>query len=214
MSNEQIIDENAVTKNAKPGDPQPKSEGGTPGQGGHQDLGGPTPFNSKPTDDSNKYKTGGGPTATPPQTKPSAASGKKAEFSDKGDVQAGHEPEGEVIAETPDQETETIEIDLSADVAALTEGEDLSEEFKEKAKTIFEAAVVSRINEELERMHKDYAKVLDEEVETMKSELAEKIDETLKYHVDSWIKNNELAIEHGIKTEMAESETSFCRESY
>lgn len=205
MSNEQIIDENAVTKNAKPGDPQPKAEGGTPGQGGHQDLGGPTPFNSKPTDDSNKYKTGGGPTATPPQTKPSAASGKKAEFSDKGDVQSGHEPEGEVIAETPDQETETIEIDLSADVAALTEGEDLSEEFKEKAKTIFEAAVVSRINEELERMHKDYAKVLDEEVETMKSELAEKIDETLKYHVDSWIKNNELAIEHGIKTEMAES---------
>ena len=205
MSNEQTIDENAVTKNAKPGDPQPKSEGGTPGQGGHQDLGGPTPFNSKPTDDSNKYKTGGGPTATPPQTKPSAASGKKAEFSDKGDVQCGHEPEGEVIAETPDQETETIEIDLSADVAALTEGEDLSEEFKEKAKTIFEAAVVSRINEELERMHKDYAKVLDEEVETMKSELAEKVDETLKYHVDSWIKNNELAIEHGIKTEMAES---------
>ena len=205
MSNEQTIDENAVTKNAKPGDPQPKAEGGTPGQGGHQDLGGPTPFNSKPTDDSNKYKTGGGPTATPPQTKPSAASGKKAEFSDKGDVQAGHEPEGEVIAETPDQETETIEIDLSADVAALTEGEDLSEEFKEKAKTIFEAAVVSRINEELERMHKDYAKVLDEEVETMKSELAEKVDETLKYHVDSWIKNNELAIEHGIKTEMAES---------
>ena len=205
MSNEQTIDENAVTKNAKPGDPQPKAEGGTPGQGGHQDLGGPTPFNSKPTDDSNKYKTGGGPTATPPQTKPSAASGKKAEFSDKGDVQAGHEPEGEVIAETPDQETETIEIDLSADVAALTEGEDLSEEFKEKAKTIFEAAVVSRINEELERMHTDYAKVLDEEVETMKSELAEKVDETLKYHVDSWIKNNELAIEHGIKTEMAES---------
>jgi len=205
MSNEQTIDENAVTKNAKPGDPQPKAEGGTPGQGGHQDLGGPTPFNSKPTDDSNKYKTGGGPTATPPQTKPSAASGKKAEFSDKGDVQAGHEPEGEVIAETPDQETETIEIDLSADVAALTEGEDLSEEFKEKAKTIFEAAVVSRINEELERMHKDYAKVLDEEVETMKSELAEKVDETLKYHVDTWIKNNELAIEHGIKTEMAES---------
>jgi len=205
MSNEQIIDENAVTKNAKPGDPQPKGEGGTPGQGGYQDLGGPTPQNSKPTDDSNKYKTGGGPTASAPQTKPSAASGKKAEFSDKGDVQAGHEPEGEVIAETPDQETETIEIDLSADVAALTEGEDLSEEFKEKAKTIFEAAVVSRINEELERMHKDYAKVLDEEVETMKSELAEKVDETLKYHVDSWIKNNELAIEHGIKTEMAES---------
>ena len=196
------LDENAVTKNAKPGDPMPKSETGTPGQG-VQDLGGPTPFNSKPDDESNKYKTGGGPVATPPQTKPSDASAQKAEFSTAGDVKAGHEPEGEVIAE--DDTTETIEIDLSSDVAALTEGEDLSEEFKEKAKTIFEAAVISKINEELERMHTDYAKVLDEEVETIKTELAEKVDETLKYHVEQWVKNNELAIEHGIKTEMAES---------
>ena len=54
-------------------------------------------------------------------------------------------------------------------------------------------------------MHTDYAKVLEEEVETMKSELAEKVDETLKYHVGQWLKDNELAIEHGIKTEMAES---------
>ena len=205
MSNEQTIDENAVTKNAKPGDPQPKSEGGTPGQGGPQDLGGPTPFNSKPTDDSNKYKTGGGPTATPPQTKPSAASGKKAEFSDKGDVKAGHEPEGEVIAETPEQETETIEIDLSADVAALTEGEDLSEEFKEKAKTIFEAAVVSKLNEELERMHEDYAKALDKEIETVKTELAEKVDDYLSYAVTQWMDKNSLQVEAGIKAELGES---------
>ena len=180
----------------------PKSETGTPGQG-IQDLGGPTPFNSKPDDDSNKMKTGGGPTATPPQTKPSDASGQKAEFSTKGDVHASHEPEGEVIEE--EQEEETIQVDLSADVAALTEGEDLSEEFKAKAATIFEAAVISRLNEELGRMHDDYAKVLEEEIESVKTELAEKVDEYLSFATNKWAKDNALAIEHGIKTEMAES---------
>ena len=153
-----LDEQGVVTKNAKPGDPMPKSEPGTPGQG-VQDLGGPTPFNSKPDDDSNKYKTGGGPTATPPQTKPSDASAQKAEFSTKGDVHASHKPEGEEITEEETTEEETIQVDLSADVAALTEGEDLSEEFKAKAATIFEAAVISRLNEELGRMHDDYAKV-------------------------------------------------------
>lgn len=197
-----LDEQGVVTKNAKPGDPMPKSETGTPGQG-IQDLGGPTPFNSKPDDDSNKMKTGGGPTATPPQTKPSDASGQKAEFSTKGDVHASHEPEGEVIEE--EQEEETIQVDLSADVAALTEGEDLSEEFKAKAATIFEAAVISRLNEELGRMHDDYAKVLEEEIESVKNELAEKVDEYLSFATNKWAKDNALAIEHGIKTEMAES---------
>ena len=109
-----------------------------------QDLGGPTPQNSKPTDDSNKYKTIAGGNAPAPTTKPSDASGAKAEFAAKGDVKAGHEPEGDVIAETEEAQETVIEVDLSADVAALTEGEELSEEFKEKAKTIFEAAVVSQ----------------------------------------------------------------------
>ena len=202
---EKSLDENAVTANAKPADPMPKSEAGTPGQAGYQDLGGPTPMNSKPDDDSNKYKTGGGPTATPPQTKPSDASGKTVD-SMKGDVKAGHEPEGDVIAEDEAQkEEEVIEVDLSADVQALTEGEDLSEEFKEKAKTIFEAAVVTRLNEELGRMHDDYAKVLEEEIESVKTELAEKVDEYLSFATNKWAKDNALAIEHGIKTEMAES---------
>ena len=108
-----------------------------------------------------------------------------------------------MIAE--EEETETIQIDLSADVAALTEGEDLSEEFKEKAATIFEAAVVSRLNEELDRIHGDYAKVLEEEIETVKTSLAEQVDEYLSFAVQKWAKDNALAIEHGIKTEMAES---------
>ena len=119
-------------------------------------------------------------------------------------MKAGHEPEGEVIAEEPVEE-EVIEVDLSADVQALTEGEDLSEEFKEKAKTIFEAAVVSRLNEELKRMHEDYAKVLEEEIDTVKTDLAEKVDEYLTYAVTQWMEKNTLAVESGIKQEMATS---------
>ena len=165
---ETTLDESSVTAGAKPADPMPKLEADGSSLAGVQDLGGLTPQNSKPTDDSNKYKTIAGGNAPAPTTKPSDASGQKAEFAAKGDVKAGHEPEGDVIAEEPaDEPQETvIEVDLSADVAALTEGEELSEEFKDKAKTIFEAAVVSRINEELERMHEDYAKVLEEEIET------------------------------------------------
>ena len=198
------LDESSVTAGAKPAEPQGKLGADGSSLGGVQDLGGPTPFNSKPDDDSNKYKTIAGGNAQAPTTKPSDASAQKAEFSDKGDVKAGHEPEGEVIAENPAEEESVIEVDLSADVAALTEGENLSEEFKEKAKTIFEAAVVSKLNEELERMHEDYAKALDKEIETVKTELAEKVDDYLTYAVESWMKKNTLQVEAGIKAEMGE----------
>jgi hypothetical protein len=201
---EKNLDESSVTAGAKAADPMQKLGSDGSSLAGVADLGGPTPQNSKPDDESNKLKVVAGGNASAPTTKPSNASGTKAEFSAKGDVKAGHEPEGEVIAEDEVQET-VLEVDLSADVAALTEGEELSEAFKEKAKTIFEAAVVSRLNEELERMHEDYAKVLEEEIESVKTDLAEKVDEYLTYAVSNWMKNNELAIEHGIKSEMAES---------
>ena len=203
--NTKTLDESSVTAGAKPADPQGKLGNDGSSLGGVQDLGGPTPFNSKPTDDSNKYKTIAGGNAQAPTTKPSDASASTQTFSDKGDVKAGHEPEGDVIAETPAEEESVIEVDLSADVAALTEGEDLSEEFKEKAKTIFEAAVVSKLNEELERMHEDYAKALDKEIETVKTELAEKVDDYLSYAVGQWMEKNSLQIESGIKAEMGES---------
>ena len=92
MSNEieTNLDESSVTANAKPGDPQKKLENDGSSLGGVQDLGGPTPQNSKPDDDSNKYKTIAGGNAVPPSTKPSDASAQKAEFSAKGDVKAGH----------------------------------------------------------------------------------------------------------------------------
>ena len=160
--------------------------------GAVQDLGGPTPMNSKPDDESNKLKTGGGPTATAPKTKPSDASPQKHES-----VEAEN-AEGEGL----------IEIDLSADVAALTEGEELSEEFKAKATTIFEAAVVSRLNEEVAKIHEDYATTMSEEVEKVKTELAEKVDEYLTYATQQWIDSNQLEVENGLKAEIAESVVS------
>ena len=199
------LNESSVTAGAKPAEPQGKLGPDGSSLAGIQDLGGPTPFNSKPDDDSNKMKTIAGGNAQAPTTKPSDASASKAEFSDKGDVKAGHEPEGEVIAEDPAETESVIEVDLSADVAALTEGENLSDEFKDKAKTIFEAAVVSKLNEELDRMHEDYAKVLSEEIETVKTELSEKVDDYLTYAVGQWMEKNSLAVEAGIKAEMGES---------
>lgn len=193
------LDENQVTANAKPADPQKKLENEGSGLAGVEDLGGPTPQNSKPDDDSNKYRVVA-KSASAPTTKPSDASASQGASIKKEDA----EVEGEELTEEEVEET-TIEVDLSADVAALTEGEDLSEEFKAKAATIFEAAVVTRLNEELERMHEDYAKVLAEEIETVKSELAETVDQYLSYAVQQWAKDNELAIESGIRVEMAES---------
>ena len=201
---ETTLDESSVTAGAKPADPQGKLSDEGSGLSGIADLGGPTPQNSKPDDESNKFKIVAGGNAQAPTTKPSAASGNKQDSIKKSPTFDHVENEGEeVIAE--EEETETIQIDLSADVAALTEGEDLSEEFKEKAATIFEAAVVSRLNEELTRIHTDYAKVLEEEIESVKTSLAEQVDEYLSFAVTKWAKDNQLAIEHGIKTEMAES---------
>tara|TARA_B100000927_G_scaffold202330_2_gene163935 strand:+ start:2232 stop:3224 length:993 start_codon:yes stop_codon:yes gene_type:complete len=160
--------------------------------GGVEVLGGPTPQNSKPDDESNKLKTPSQTQAASPKTKPSAASPQKAES---------------VEAENAEGD-ELIEVDLSADVAALTEGEDLSEEFKQKAATIFEAAVVSRLNEELDRVHKEYAETLSEEVESIKSSLAEQVDEYLTYAAQQWMDANQLAVETGLKAEIAESVVS------
>jgi|TARA_R100000030_G_scaffold5500_1_gene3775 hypothetical protein len=157
--------------------------------GSVEDLGGPTPENCKPDDESNKLKTPSQSQASAPKTKPSDASPQKAES---------------VEAQNADGEG-LIEVDLSADVAALVDGEELSEEFKEKATTIFEAAVVSRLNEEVERVHNEYAATLSEEVEAVKTQLAEQVDEYLTYAVQSWIDANQLQVESGLKSEIAES---------
>ena len=120
----------------------------------------------------------------------------------------------EEIIETSEEETKAEEkvevveedekIDVTADVDALVKDEDLSEEFKSKAATIFEAAVNTKVKEAKKKMHAGYEEKLKEESEKAKSELVEKVDSYLAYVVEEWMKENELALERGIKGEIAE----------
>lgn len=102
------------------------------------------------------------------------------------------------------EESEDEIIDISADVEALTKDENLSEDFKSKAATIFEAAVKSKITEAKEKMEKAYDEKLQEEIESSKTELVEKVDSYLNYVVEEWMAENKLAVERGIKGEIAE----------
>ncbi|SVA81237.1 uncharacterized protein METZ01_LOCUS134091 [marine metagenome] len=104
----------------------------------------------------------------------------------------------------PTAEERVAEIDLSDDVDALTSGEGLSEEFKTKAATIFEAALKSKIRTELERLEEEYAEAYDSAISEAKDELTTKVDGYLTYVVEEWMKKNELAVEHRLKTELAE----------
>jgi hypothetical protein len=97
------------------------------------------------------------------------------------------------------------DVDVTADVDALVNGEDLSEEFKEKATTIFEAALVSKLNEEIEKLEEQYAAQLNEQIEVAKEEMTAKVDAFLNYVVEQWIQDNKLAVDHGVRTEIAES---------
>jgi len=115
------------------------------------------------------------------------------------------EVEGEEkIAETK-EETSELEIDLSDDVKALVSSDaDLSEEFKEKAATIFETAVKTRIQEQVKVLESQYEEKLSKETDTVKEAMVEKVDSYLNYVVEEWMKENELAVERGIRTEIAE----------
>jgi len=216
----------AVNANAKAADAMPKlTTGGTTAS--VEDLGGPTPDNYKPDDDSAKLKQ---PGATLKQVKDVVNKGAKAadpmkgvkeeeEVSDESVIEeeevttdevVAEEETSEVVEETADEEvveeTETVaEFDIEEDVNALLEGEELSEEFQEKAKTIFEAAINSRVAAIKESLEKDAEAVLAEEIETVKTELNERVDSYLEYVADEWFTENQLAVEQGLKTEMSES---------
>ena len=95
-------------------------------------------------------------------------------------------------------------VDMSADVAALTEGTELTEDFAEKAKTIFEAAVTSKLNEEWAKLEESFATQLAEAVEVSKKELAEEVEGTLNYAVTKWLEENQVAVDRGIKNEISE----------
>ena len=121
-------------------------------------------------------------------TKPSDASAKMEDVEEDGE---------ETIAET--------KYDFTEDVDALVAGEELSEEFRQRAATIFEAAVSARVNDEVKAVTEAFEATLTEEVESVKTELAEKVDDYLSYAAQKWMEDNALAIEHGIKNEISES---------
>jgi len=220
--------ENVVTKGAKAADPMAKLDLDTPGQtASWEDLGGPTPDNYKVDDDSAKLKE---PSATLKQVKDVVNKGAKpAEAMPAGmkeeseaeeevvetvdsaeeEIVAEEEvAEGEVVAEEEVvEETEEVEAEYSIeeDVEALLAGEELSEEFQEKARTIFETAIKTKVAEVKEQIEVQYESALIEEVQVIKAELTERLDAYLEYVADEWIAENTLAIENGLKAEMTES---------
>jgi hypothetical protein len=113
----------------------------------------------------------------------------------------------EVVVEEVKEEkaAREITVDVSEDVAALTNGEDLSEEFKTKAATIFEAAVITRVKAEVNKLQEEFDNQLAEQVEEIKEGLVEKVDGYLNYVVEQWIAQNEIALESGMKSEILES---------
>ena len=199
----------AVNSGAAKGDPMPTTPNYVPdGQGAVEDLGGPTPENSKPDDNSNMLKT---PTATIKQVKDvitkNAGKADPMPTAPKYAEEAEADESQEVVAEEESTETEAVDLNaaIEEDVNALLSGEDLSEEFKEKAKTIFEASINAKITDIENQLNEEYEKALNEQVQEIKVELTERTDAYLEYVADEWMKENALAVENGIKTEMTES---------
>ena len=145
------------------------------------DLGGPTPTNSKPGDDSNKINaTKAAKSASAPKTHPSAASGK--------------------VQEETDEESTAI----TEDIDAMFGDETISEEFRTKVSTLFEARVLDRVSQIQEDMDAQYTTMLEEAIDLVKDDLTEKVNDYLSYVVEQWIAENEIAIERGLRTEITE----------
>ena len=203
----------AVNASAKPAEAMPSLSGSTPGQtGSWEDLGGPTPENYKSDDDSAKLKT---PGTTLKQVKdivnkgakPAEAMKEEEELDDEDLIEEEVVEEEEESVEETVEETEEVveEFDIDEDVNALLEGEELSEEFQEKARTIFEVAITSRVNQIKEELQTQYEQALLEEVEEIKETLSERVDSYLEYVSDEWFQENALAIQNGLKEELSES---------
>ena len=124
---------------------------------------------------------------------------KEEDAYDKDDEKPKSKPKKEMTAKD-----KVKDMDMKEDVAALTDGEDLSEEFKQKASTIFESAVKAKLVEEIENLESEYETKVNEKVEETKSEIVEKVDAYLNYVVEEWMKENELAIEKGLRAEITE----------
>ena len=145
----------------------------------------------------------GAPKATPPKTKAGMVNAmyKAASKMKKADLMAAYD---KMMGESVELDDET-ELNTTAELSAIVDGEaTLSEEFKEKTSIIFEAAVKSKLSEEVTRLEEQYAEELAEEVETIKTDLVGKVDSYLNYVVESWMEENKLAIQSGLRTEIAE----------
>ena len=216
-----------VNANAKPADPMPTMADPGTQLGNVEDLGGPTPENSKPDDDSNKLKT---PGTTLKQVKDIVTKGAKPADPAPAGMKEEEEVDGEVVAEEPEvseekselhnkveeaiasneeevieEEEETIEVNVEDDINALIAGQELSEEFQEKARMIFETAINSKVAVIKEEMEKKYEEALQEGLEASKIELTERVDSYLEYVAGEWLEENSLAVEQGLKAEMSES---------
>ena len=220
--------ENVVTKGAAKADPMPKMADPGTQLGSVEDLGGPTPENYKTDDDSAKLKepkiatvkdivNRGAGKADP---MPKMASPVKEEEEVEGEVVAEEEEETsteEVVAEEETTEEEVVEEEIieddtpsiEEDLEALIAGEELSEEFQEKARTIFESAInskVATIREELEAQYEEkFVSELSEAIVETKEELTTRVDSYLEYVAQEWLTENQLSVEQGLKTEMTES---------
>ena len=114
--------------------------------------------------------------------------------------------EGEVVAESEEKEEINVSVDFSDDLNALVESEaTLSDEFRGKAETIFEAAIKSKLSEEIDRLEEKYNEELAEEIASTKADLVEKVDNYLNYVVEQWMEDNKLAVQTGLRTEIAET---------
>ena len=219
--------ENVVTKGAAASEAMPKSGSNasgvsTPGQtGSYEDLGGPTPENYKVDDNSAKLAEPKIATvkdivnrgAKPAEPMPKGMKEEEevdGEVVEEEDTTASAE---DVVSEEETSEEEVVseeeviqaEYDIEEDVEALLSGEELSEEFQEKARTIFEAAIKTKVAEVQEELKAQYETTLEEEVTLIKEELTDRVDAYLEYVAEEWIKENQLAVEQGLKAEMSES---------
>jgi hypothetical protein len=213
----------AVNAGAKAADPMQKlAPGAVAGQtGSWEDLGGPTPENYKSDDDSAKLSEPSLKTVKDIVTKGAKAAEAMHKMKEDEDLEdeeviaeeESEEETAEVVAEeeteeeTEEEDTEEVEEEFSVDedVEALLSGEELSEEFQEKAKLIFETALRARVSEIRESLEAQYEERLVEQVEEIKSTLQERVDAYLEYVSAEWITENQLTVQQGIKEELTES---------
>lgn len=195
----------AGSKKSAPGMPMQKPEGAKV-----HDAGGPTPENYKYDDNSAKLNpSDGAPGNAPaPTTKPSAASSdtQNKPAGGKNTMREDDEQDEELIDEVEEADAiAEFKSRMKEDVNALF-GDDktISEDFKSKAATIFEARVFDRVSQIQEEMESEYAGMLEEAVESIKADLTEKVDDYLNYVVEQWMEENQIAIESGLRSEITE----------